>query len=160
MNPSVDVGPSAMHVYMQPMKDWHIDLILKKMLTESWQSCEELGACYVVPPMGSFIEHESGCSKDRDTSRIQGMWDQPWCQEGTRKRTSEQKHRRLALFTSSGDMRYLTEDIALPEKLPLYRWLTEPIPEGLDVSLSPVLGLTGVWAEPEEEEEEPEAGGP
>lgn len=147
-----------MHMYTQPMKDWHIDLILKKMLNQSWQSSDELGACYVVPPVGSFIEHESGCSKDRDTSRIQGMWDQPWCQEGTRKRTDEQQHRRLAFFTTSGDMRYLTDEILLPQNAMAYRWLTEPIPEELDVSLLPVLGLRGVWAEPVEDEE-PEAGG-
>ena len=148
-----------MHMYTQPMKDWHIDLILKTKLTEGWQHADELGACYVVPPVGSFIEHETGCSFDRDATRIEGMWDLDWCQEGTRKRTDKQRHRRLALYTAKGPMRYLTEEVLLPEDAHIYRWLTEPIPEGMDVSLSPVLGLRGVWAQPEEEEEEAEAGG-
>ena len=146
-----------MHMHTQPMNDWHIDLILKKMLNKEWQSCDMLGARYVVPPVGSFIEHETGCSDDRDITRIPGMWGQPWCQEGTRKRTSQQRHRKLAMFTEWGPMRYLTDEIVLPDEAHLYRWLTERIPEGGDVSLSPVLGLRGVWAEAQQAEAE--AGG-
>ena len=147
-----------MHLYTQPMKDWHIDLILKRELTNGWQDMEKLGACYVVPPVGSFIEHESGCSLDRDYSRIPGLWDLPWCQEGTRKRGDHQKDRRLAMFTGWEPVRYLTDEIFLPDDALMYRWLTERIPEDMDVSLSPVLGLRGVWDQPPDTEDEEEAG--
>ena len=147
-------------MYTQKVPDWHVDLLFKKLLVnEDWQNTHMLGACYVVPPIGSFIEHESGCSKDRDVARIPGLWNHAWCQEGTRKRGPHQRHRKLAMFPAQHEpVGYLTDEIVLPDP-EFYKWLTQRPPPGEGISL-PQIPLSGVWKVPQEEmkeEEESEA---
>ena len=133
------------------MKDWHIDIVLKRELIAGWQEPEQLGACYVVPPVGSFIEHETGCSLDR-AGRIRGMFGLSWCQEGTRKRGDEQVHRRLAAFSSKGRTQWLCRAIHLPLDKEQLKWRTERPPSDRRAVLAPPA-LQGVWAEPVEEQE-------
>eukprot|EP00969_Alexandrium_andersonii_P322104 14231063-Alexandrium_andersonii.AAC.1 len=57
------------------MHDYHIDLIFKRLLIDSrWQEPNQLGACYIVHPIGSFREHVTGCSMDRKGQRIAGLF--------------------------------------------------------------------------------------
>ena len=133
------------------MKDWHIDIVLKKQLIAGWQEPDQLGACYVVPPVGSFIEHETGCSADRP-GRIAGMFGVSWCQEGTRKRGSEQVHRRLAAFSRKGRTQWLCRAIHLPLSKEELKWRTERPPSDRGACLSAPANM-GVWAEPAEERE-------
>ena len=112
----------------QPMKDYHFDLVLLRLLIEGWQDPEQLGACYVVPPIGSFIEHVTGCSMDRP-GRIPGHWGCKWQQDGTRKNKEGDKDRWLAGFTPKGEPIWLgTREVCLPQDHPRLRWLTEPYP--------------------------------
>ena len=110
------------------MKDWHFDIVLLHRLIEGWQNPDQLGACYVVPPIGSFMEHVTGCSMDRP-GRIPGHWGASWQQDGTRKLRDGQEDRWLAGFTAKGPAQWLG---AGPVRLPLahdrLRWLTEPFP--------------------------------
>ena len=115
----------------QPMKDNHIDMVLHRMMFDlGAQEPDKLGACYIYPPIGSFMEHETGCSLDRG-GVIKGLWGMRYCQEGTRKRQYYQVHRRLAAFTRRGtDMEWLTDEIMLPEALESLNWYTAAAPAG------------------------------
>ena len=133
-------------LYTQPMKDWHIDLVLKKQLIAGWQEPDQLGACYVVPPVGSFIEHETGCSVDRG-GRIAGMFGLPWCQEGTRKRSEGQVHRRLAKFPRGWDkVEWLGFPVHLPAQRDELKWKTQMPPDNAGVRLTGPHDV-GVWAD-------------
>ena len=110
------------------------------MLNGGWQAEDQLGACYVVPPIGSFIPHTTGCSMDRQGQRIAGLFGMDYCQEGTRCRAGGQQHRRLAEFGSAKEPTWLTEAIRLPEELHELRWLTERPPPAGDACLSPFAG--------------------
>ena len=95
---------------------------------EGWQDPEQLGACYVVPPIGSFIEHATGCSMDRP-GRIPGHWGCKWQQDGTRKRRPDEKDRWMAGFTPKGEPVWLGQGpVRLPAERAKLRWLTEPYP--------------------------------
>ena len=110
------------------MKDYHFDLVLLRLLIEGWQDPEQLGACYVVPPIGSFIEHVTGCSMDRP-GRIPGHWGCKWQQDGTRKLKEGDKDRWLAGFTPKGEPIWLgTREVILPQDHAQLRWLTAPYP--------------------------------
>ena len=112
----------------QPVKDYHFDLVLLRLLIEGWQDPEQLGACYVVPPIGSFIEHVTGCSMDRP-GRIPGHWGCKWQQDGTRKNKEDDKDRWLAGFTPKGEPIWLgTRAVRLPQDHAQLRWLTAPYP--------------------------------
>ena len=112
----------------QPMKDYRFDLVLLRLLIEGWQDPEQLGACYVVPPIGSFIEHVTGCSMDRP-GRIPGHWGCKWQQDGTRKNKEDDKDRWLAGFTPKGEPIWLgTRAVRLPQDHAQLRWLTAPYP--------------------------------
>ena len=119
-------------------------MLKKLLLDEKWQFSENLGACYVVPPIGSFLEHQTGCSVGR--GRIAGLWGVEGVQEGTRvTQPATQVPRRLATFGWKKEPDYLSAPFHLPSQLPGLRWLTEPPPADADVSLSP-FGVGGVWA--------------
>ena len=138
-------------MYTQPLRDWHIDLVLKKKFIGGWQERDQLGACYVVPPVGSFIEHETGCSVDRQ-GRISGMFGLSWCQEGTRKRGAEQVHRRLAAFGWGENIHWLGLPVHLPAARPELKWRTQRPPTHCGAALTRPMEV-GVWAEPAEEEQ-------
>ena len=138
-----------MHLYTQPIEDWHFDIVLKRKLIEGWQDEDQLGACYVVPPVGSFIPHITGCSMDRKGQRIQGMFGLDWCQEGTRKRHEGQVHRKLYKWTKKAGEQ-IGREVQLPEDLPDLTWRTSLPPSAIPgACLPPVGGLpaVGVWAE-------------
>ena len=122
-------GPAA----RQPIRDWHFDIVLLGMLNEGWQDPDQLGACYCVPPVGSFIEHVTGCSMDRP-GRIAGHWGCSWMQDGTRRRSKDEKHRWLCGFTKKGQPEFLGDSpVILPDDHWGLRWLTEA-PPGYDPS--------------------------
>ena len=65
----------------------------------------ELRCSYLLPPMGNYTEHVSGCEKDfaADGSVRRSCWSESWCCQGTRK--SEDPKRRdkwFCSFTKSG----------------------------------------------------------
>ena len=120
----------------QPVKDWHFDIVLLQRLVEGWQAEEMLGACYCVPPIGSFVEHVTGCSVDRP-GRIPGHWGCKWQQDGTRVRKTGELHRWLAGFTKRGQPEWLGGGpVRLLGDIRKRRWPTEA-PPGFDPQAHP-----------------------
>ena len=112
----------------QPVKDWHFDIVLLTKLKEGWQEPDQLGACYCVPPIGSFMEHVTGCSVDRP-GRIPGHWGAHWQQDGTRRRDEREQHRWLAGYTQKGPPDFLgAGPVILPDQHKALRWLTQAPP--------------------------------
>jgi hypothetical protein len=65
----------------------------------------ELRCSYLLPPMGNYTEHVSGCEKAfaADGSVRRSCWAESWCCQGTRKREDD-KHRDkwFCAFTKTG----------------------------------------------------------
>ena len=81
---------------LRDVKPGHFDVVLKSHLQHGW--VEKLRASYVVPPIGNFDSHESGCSPG--VGFRTGCWGLPWCKEGTRLPPSDWP-RFVAAFTAS-----------------------------------------------------------
>lgn len=63
-------------------KAGHIDLKLKYWCKHFH---EQSGACYLVPAIGNYTAHVSGCSKEHLTSIRPNGWGDKWTRQGTRK---------------------------------------------------------------------------
>jgi len=107
----------------------HFDLWLKKALDEAgqkaWGAESSIGACCVIPPVGCYQTHESGCEKDMVRKE---MFCADHMQEGTRKRPSnpDDEERHLYRFSSFGSSICITRpgDFDFPNKLPDLQWTT------------------------------------
>lgn len=123
--------------------------MLRLLVQENWQATDQLGACYCVPPIGGFIEHETGCSLDR-AGRIPSHWGCKWSQAGTRKRKEGEVHRMLCGHTKKGNPEYLHAGyIELPQQQRELRWITEippRMPQGEEARVS--AGCVGERAAP------------
>jgi hypothetical protein len=75
----------------------HFDLLLLDLLKDNQQ---DLRGSYVVPPVGHYCQHTSGCDLSlgiRETS-----WDASWCQGGTRPQGPHEQPRWICGFTKKG----------------------------------------------------------
>ena len=81
---------------------------------------QDLGACYVLPPVGCFQGHASGTAATERPS----PWQEAWGQEGTRTQRPEQKHRALCQLTTRGPPTYLVGEVRLPEEALALLWRT------------------------------------
>ena len=80
-------------------------------------------ACYIVPPIGGTLSHESGC--DPKTGFKEGLWLEPWAQEGTRPYEECDQQRRFCAFTQKGPAETLPfGETHLPLCLDWYKWTT------------------------------------
>ena len=89
-----------------------------------WQ--EELGACYVLPPIGGFFDHPSTTLGGRNIGKIlESHWGTTWTQEGTRKESDRQSDRMLCKFTTRGHADKIQgSEVRLPQELEELMWLT------------------------------------
>lgn len=116
-------------------KPYHFDLWL---LSELQKRDPGVKAGYLIPAMGGFVEHESGCQKGL------GVREQQWkvTQSGTRKRFEKDYHRKCARFNESGKgWAEVSAEIVLPDRVHQYRWYTmngsKPVGDAMEVAGEP-----------------------
>lgn len=88
----------------------HFDVAVKNWLQEPEQA-EKVGACYVVPPIGNYDTHQSGCDKSFSTGAGRpNCWGEKWCCPGTRREDDPKgRDKWLASFTKKGEPHWLTK---------------------------------------------------
>ena len=69
---------------------------------------EELEACYIWPPIGGFVTHDSTTTPGKI---LENHFGQAYTQEGTRPLTAAHKRRKLGLFTPRGEAIWLTKEL-------------------------------------------------
>jgi len=93
----------------------HFDLVLLQWLRDRGAAAAHLlGASYVYPAVGSYVEHQSGC--DPGIGRRESSWTKTWVQPGTRATGPDDRNRWLCGFTGErkGNPKWIQE-IVLPE---------------------------------------------
>ena len=118
--------------------DMHMGNFLSKKCGMEWQ--EELGAAYIMPPIGSYAEHESSTSPGQV---LMHHFNAKWAQEGTRPFKPADKCRWICGFTQQGPANRLHKEglnFALEAVRNSYFWLTEPPP-----SLNPKFSGLQDW---------------
>ena len=105
------------------IKKGHIDISLRDFLNEG-DNARELGASYVYPAVGNFQEHVSGC--DPGIGVRTGLWNETWCQAGTRASDGNGfQDRYLMRWLPKGSGVDWTTKIILPERTPnMLAWKT------------------------------------
>ena len=70
---------------------------------------ENFGACYVCPPVGNFVAHETTTNKN--VRVLPSHWKESWCQGGTRKddKAGHQSDRYLCYYTTEGPPDWICE---------------------------------------------------
>lgn len=88
----------------------HFDAALNNLLQESGRAVD-FGACYIVPPVGNYSTHQSGCNPTLSTGAGRpGCWGERWCCPGTRKEDDPQRRDKwLASFTKKAQPEWLTK---------------------------------------------------
>jgi len=115
-----------LHTRMQGVTPQHFDLWLKEVLleqsTQPSLSPATIRACYVVPPLGGFQTHNTGCRGDFGVRT--GLWDEPWSSPGGM-RDHRASRRRLARFSKSRNpAEYHLETLKFPVVTARHHWLT------------------------------------
>lgn len=113
--------------------DMHMGRMLREFVGNKWQ--DEIGSCYLYPPVGGFWTHESTTSPGRV---LQSQWKQSWAQSGTRPMKPGDIGRKIGMFTKKGPAQWVLEDIHLPRDTKMFRWYTEKVPSMPDA-------LCGWW---------------
>jgi hypothetical protein len=106
--------------------DMHMGNFLSKYCGLQWQW--ELGACYVQPPIGSFVAHESTTTPG---AFLETHFKSKWAQEGTRPEKETHLLRYLCGFSQKGVAHWLhTWGIDLRDDATRqhYIWRTEAMP--------------------------------
>ena len=106
----------------------HMGNFLSKLCGIKWQ--KELGAAYIVPPIGSYAEHPSSTTPGQV---LMHHFDAKWAQEGTRPQKQGDGLRWICGFTEQGPANYLHKDgIDFREEAVRnsYFWMTQA-PRGL-----------------------------
>lgn len=104
----------------------HMGNFLSKMCGLKWQ--HELGAAYLVPPVGSYVQHPSTTTVGQT---LMSHFDAKWAQEGTRPYKDGHVARFIAGFTEKGHAEYLHKsgiDFRNAEVRNSYLWLTQAPP--------------------------------
>ena len=113
----------------------HMGNFLSKKCGYEWQ--HELGAAYLQPPIGSYVEHVSSTTPGQV---LKDHFSAKWAQEGTRPMKDGDKPRWICGFTEKGPAAYLHEtgldfnNVALRQS---YYWLTEAPPHMPEVLCGP-----------------------
>ena len=110
----------------------HWDLCLKEALRRippNWQ--DRMGACDVLPPIGHYAAHQSGCDPRLGVRRT--SWGSRWVQEGTRRDPSDplSVHRKLMKFSPNDGKKSSPTElrvVQLPEEADDLIWLTYRAP--------------------------------
>ena len=106
--------------------DMHMGNFLSKKCGNEWQ--DALGAAYLCPPIGSYVEHISSTTPGQV---LKDHFGAKWAQEGTRPMKDGDKPRYICAFTEKGPAAYLHENGLDFRKQVLrqsYYWLTEAPP--------------------------------
>jgi len=117
---------------MQGVTPQHFDLWLKEVLLEqstlpSLSPAENIRASYVVPPLGGFQSHHSGCRGDFGERR--GLWAEPWSTPGGM-RDHRVSHRWLAKFSRSRNQAdYHLCNFSFPDVSERLHWMTSLPPK-------------------------------
>jgi len=99
-----DFGPGNHEALRTP---GHIDLCLKRWCVEAHLRAR---CCYVVPAVGNYTRHISGCSHEYLSVPRPNGWDDPWTRQGTRKSHDLQKRDvYLCCWTKKGMTEWLNE---------------------------------------------------
>ena len=101
----------------------HMGNFLSKKCGYEWQ--HELGAAYLQPPVGSYMEHMSSTTPGQ---LLKDHFGAKWAQEGTRPTKEGDKPRWICGFTEKGPAAYLHEkglDFNDADVRKSYYWLTE-----------------------------------
>jgi len=106
--------------------DMHMGNFLSKYCGLQWQW--ELGACYIQPPIGSFVPHESTTTPG---AFLQTHFKSKWAQEGTRPEKENHQLRYICGFSQKGVAHWMhtwgidLRDDAIRQH---YIWKTEAMP--------------------------------
>ena len=85
----------------------HFDIALRKWLT---QKQEIVGASYLLPPMGNYTAHISGCEQAFATVPRESCWQENWCCPGTRVREDPKKRSKwFCKFSLSGSPAWIDD---------------------------------------------------
>jgi hypothetical protein len=111
-------GARSMYIAMQEptaLPSGHWDLVLKTWLEAVPTRQEEVGFCYILPPIGNFVDHTSGCCADPSFYRT-GCWNEPWACPGTAKCDDPKKRQKwLCQMVKEGHPEWVCE---VPESEP------------------------------------------
>jgi hypothetical protein len=106
--PGAVVLNSAMESKLLPMGHFDCQLL-------SWMRdlpLTSLRACYILPPVGNYAAHQSGCEKvfAGEASVRPSCWEEKWCCPGTRMSEDPDNRKKwLCAFTSKGPPGWLCE---------------------------------------------------
>ena len=94
----------------------HIDLYFKWYLEKAVAeplACDEVfqQSCHVVPPLGNFLSHVSGCSTGQERP---GFWHHDWCVEGTLSQPGPEGERYLRRFSRKTKQQCKICDLTFP----------------------------------------------
>jgi hypothetical protein len=106
--PGAEVLAGAMASGLLPMT--HFDCTLLRWLRGVQPSV--LRCCYMLPPMGNYVAHQSGCEKafSGEASVRPSCWKETWCCPGTRiSEDPQSRDKWLCAFTSSGPPGWLSK---------------------------------------------------
>lgn len=110
---------------------WMLELLREYQTT--------VGACYVSPPIGHYLEHTSSWNNDKDT--LPTHWRKPWVQEGTRVLNSDKDwERHVCHYDDKGSAVHLAEVVTDDETL---LWITQADDSIPDCFLGPQWWHTG-----------------
>ena len=104
-------GAETLNGLMQNSSEFqpgHFDVVLKNYLSQTGKA-EACRACYLVPPLGNYTTHQSGCDPSFSTGQGRpSCWNEKWVCPGTR--VSDDPNRRekwWASFTKTGEPGWL-----------------------------------------------------
>ena len=106
------------------MQPDHFDLALRHWLMKLEGDGSDPSYCYVLPPIGHFLSHSSGCEPGQYGVCRPANWGERWCCPGTRREQDpHQRDKCLCRLTVSGEPQYLTKfDLGNPPEQ--MKWLS------------------------------------
>jgi len=128
--------------HKEEIPDMHMGNFLSKLCGLKWQ--EELGAAYLVPPVGSYVAHTSTTTPG---TYLQDHFSAKWSQEGTSITKETDSKRWICAFTEKGPPKYLHQE-GIDTNLSITRdslvWLTQALP-GMDKSVDGMEEWFSQW---------------
>ena len=124
-------GAEQLQPLIDAAKPQHFDVWLRDTLLHGgWADPMKLGASFVVPSIGSYDEHLSGCDPNNagEGGIRKSTWKEPWTQPGVRPRARSEKDkpRWIARFCKKGGPDYVAQvDFSKERSL---CWLTQSPP--------------------------------
>ena len=121
----------ALHSGMLECNHW--DVSLKRHLLEHQ---EDAGASYLVPPMGNYVAHVSGCATGHEADKVRdSCFGEPWLAEGTeRAEDAKSRDKWVCHLTTKGQPKWLAcvNDVSGLDAVPAWKSYGLPFREWPD----------------------------